>query len=73
MFCCRIEIDPNQQQSNHKRFSFLRKKHVKKTADDQTNQSLTLTQRFHSLRRSFHFGSRNSSSFKAQHSLLSNE
>ncbi len=72
-----IEINPDQQKQNldrsiRTRFSFLRKKHPENQQDENSNQKLTLTQRFNSLRRSFHFGNRNSSN-KGQRYLLSNE
>jgi len=72
-----IEINPDQQKQNEDRsirtrFSFLRKKHPENQQDENSNQKLTLTERFNSLRRSFHLGNRNSSN-KGQRYLLSNE
>ncbi len=77
-----IEINPDQQQvdknktninrSIRTRFPFLRKKRPENQHTENSNPKLTLTQRFNSLRRSFHLGNRHSSN-KGQRHLLSNE
>lgn len=80
----REQLENNKQHFNRSirtRFSFLRKKQatIPEVQNDEnhnnhenSNQKLTFTQRFNSLRRSFHIGNRNSSN-KGKLHLLSDE